>query len=73
MDGLPTLHRMKICSPLWNSTVTVTCSAGTYIRALARDLGEELRLRGGHLLTMLRRTRVGRFSANMPNGHERPR
>jgi tRNA pseudouridine55 synthase len=39
--------------------VTVTCSAGTYIRALARDLGAALGV-GGHL-TALRRTRVGGF------------
>ena len=35
------------------------CSSGTYIRALARDLGELLGV-GGHL-TALRRTRVGVF------------
>ena len=39
--------------------VAVTCSTGTYVRALARDLGERLGV-GGHL-TMLRRTRVGVF------------
>jgi tRNA pseudouridine55 synthase len=39
--------------------VTVTCSSGTYIRALARDLGAALGC-GGHL-TALRRTRVGPF------------
>lgn len=39
--------------------VEVLCSSGTYIRALARDLGEELGV-GGHL-TMLRRTEVGPF------------
>lgn len=39
--------------------VTVSCSAGTYIRALARDLGEAVGT-GGHL-TRLRRTRVGTF------------
>jgi tRNA pseudouridine55 synthase len=39
--------------------VTVECSAGTYIRALARDLGAALGV-GGHL-TALRRTRVGPF------------
>lgn len=39
---------------------TVTCSSGTYIRALARDLGEALGV-GGHL-TALRRTRVGSFT-----------
>src|SRR5690625_1104372 len=39
--------------------VAVTCSSGTYVRALARDLGEYLRT-GGHL-TRLRRTRVGQY------------
>jgi tRNA pseudouridine55 synthase len=41
--------------------VEVTCSTGTYVRALARDLGEQLGV-GGHL-TALRRTRVGSFDA----------
>ena len=40
--------------------VVVEVSSGTYVRALARDLGAELGV-GGHL-TALRRTRVGRFS-----------
>jgi tRNA pseudouridine55 synthase len=39
--------------------VEVDCSSGTYIRALARDLGEALGV-GGHL-TSLRRTSVGWF------------
>lgn len=39
--------------------VTVVCSSGTYIRALARDLGRGLGV-GGHL-TALRRTRVGGY------------
>ena len=39
--------------------VEVDCSSGTYIRALARDVGATLGV-GGHL-TALRRTRVGRF------------
>jgi tRNA pseudouridine55 synthase len=38
---------------------TVRCSSGTYIRALARDLGTALGT-GGHL-TALRRTRVGHY------------
>jgi tRNA pseudouridine55 synthase len=38
---------------------TVRCSSGTYIRALARDLGAALGV-GGHL-TRLRRTRVGPY------------
>jgi tRNA pseudouridine55 synthase len=37
----------------------IDCSSGTYIRALARDLGAALGI-GGHL-TALRRTRVGPF------------
>jgi len=40
--------------------VRVECSSGTYVRALARDLGAALGI-GGHL-TALRRTRVGPFS-----------
>jgi tRNA pseudouridine55 synthase len=39
--------------------VEVDCSSGTYIRALARDVGAALAV-GGHLIA-LRRTRVGRF------------
>jgi tRNA pseudouridine55 synthase len=40
--------------------VEVECSSGTYVRALARDLGRALGT-GGHL-TALRRTRVGPFT-----------
>ena len=43
-------------------TIRVVCSKGTYIRALARDIGEALNS-GGHL-TALRRTRVGDISVN---------
>jgi tRNA pseudouridine55 synthase len=39
--------------------IEVRCSPGTYVRALARDLGEDLGV-GGHL-TALRRTRSGSF------------
>lgn len=39
--------------------VEVDCSSGTYIRALARDLGSDVGV-GGHL-TVLRRTRVGGY------------
>jgi tRNA pseudouridine55 synthase len=39
--------------------IEVTCSAGTYIRAIARDCGDALGV-GGHL-SALRRTRVGAF------------
>lgn len=43
-------------------TLRVVCSKGTYIRALARDIGQALGS-GAHL-TSLRRTRVGHFEAN---------
>ena len=39
--------------------IEVDCSSGTFIRALARDIGQKLGV-GGHL-TALRRTRVGKF------------
>ncbi len=55
--------------------VEVDCSSGTYIRALARDLGAALGV-GGHL-TSLRRTRVGRFAQDQARSledlAERPR
>ena len=38
-------------------SIRVVCSKGTYIRALARDIGE--RLGSGAYLTALRRTRIG--------------
>lgn len=41
--------------------VRVVCSAGTYIRALARDIGAQLEVRGH--LTELRRTRSGVFDS----------
>ncbi|MGW0433891.1 tRNA pseudouridine(55) synthase TruB [Micromonospora sp. NPDC003197] len=53
--------------------VDVTCSSGTYIRAIARDLGATLGV-GGHL-TALRRTAVGGFTlaeaATLPELEER--
>ena len=41
-------------------TIRVVCSKGTYIRALARDIGERLHS-GAHLIA-LRRTRVGDYT-----------
>jgi tRNA pseudouridine55 synthase len=55
-----TIHRMEILNfdpPDLN--IRVTCSKGTYIRSLARDLGESLGS-GAHL-TSLRRTRIGPY------------
>ncbi|MGW6361976.1 tRNA pseudouridine(55) synthase TruB [Streptomyces sp. NPDC055092] len=46
-------------TPVLDLVVSVVCSSGTYIRALARDLGTDLGV-GGHL-TALRRTRVGPY------------
>jgi tRNA pseudouridine55 synthase len=45
---------------LLDADIAVTCSSGTYIRAIARDLGAALGT-GGHL-TALRRTRVGPYT-----------
>jgi len=39
--------------------IRIVCSKGTYIRALARDIGEKLKC--GAYLTQLRRTRIGDF------------
>ena len=49
--------------------IEVTCSAGTFIRAIARDLGATLNV-GGHL-TLLRRTRVASFGEDVANSFER--
>jgi len=55
------VHRIKRPTPdLVDVDVTVTCTAGTYIRAIARDAGAALGV-GGHL-TALRRTASGPFT-----------
>jgi tRNA pseudouridine55 synthase len=55
------VHRVERATPdLLDVDVTVTCTAGTYIRAIARDAGAVLGV-GGHL-TALRRTVSGPFS-----------
>jgi tRNA pseudouridine55 synthase len=46
-------------SELVDFDAVIDCSSGTYIRALARDLGSALQV-GGHL-TALRRTRIGNY------------
>ena len=53
------LGEVRRLDDLVDVDVRVVCSSGTYVRALARDLGAALGV-GGHL-TMLRRTRVGHF------------
>nr|WP_228493780.1 MULTISPECIES: tRNA pseudouridine(55) synthase TruB [unclassified Rathayibacter] len=52
----------RVEEPFLDLDVRVTCSSGTYIRALARDLGDALGV-GGHL-TALRRTAVGPFAVS---------
>jgi tRNA pseudouridine55 synthase len=55
------VHRIHRPAPdLIDVEVTVSCTAGTYIRAIARDAGAALGV-GGHL-TALRRTASGPFS-----------
>lgn len=51
---------MRAQDPFLDLDVIVTCSSGTYVRALARDLGRALGV-GGHL-TALRRTEIGPFA-----------
>lgn len=66
LDARPvTIHRFETSAirhdgDFVDLDVTVECSSGTYIRALARDLGAALGV-GGHL-TMLRRTAVGPYT-----------
>ncbi|HEX2073047.1 MAG TPA: tRNA pseudouridine(55) synthase TruB [Geodermatophilus sp.] len=61
-----TVHRLEVhrvtrpAPDLLDADVTVTCTAGTYVRAIARDAGAALGV-GGHL-TALRRTASGPFS-----------
>jgi tRNA pseudouridine55 synthase len=54
------VHAVRRLGDVCDVDVSVSCSSGTYIRALARDLGEMLGV-GGHL-TALRRTAVGPFT-----------
>ena len=54
--------------PVLDVDVVVEVSSGTYVRALARDLGEALGV-GGHLIA-LRRTRVGAFTLDQAHDLE---
>ncbi len=56
-NGAPASTQDGAPGDLLDADVEVRCSSGTYIRALARDMGDALGV-GGHL-TRLRRTRVG--------------
>ncbi|GEL45571.1 tRNA pseudouridine synthase B [Cellulomonas hominis] len=57
------VHEVRRSGAVLDVDVTVVCSSGTYIRALARDLGAGLGV-GGHL-TALRRTRVGGYGLDV--------
>jgi tRNA pseudouridine55 synthase len=76
-----TIHSLEVVRLSGSEAdLEVSCSSGTYVRAIARDLGARLGC-GGHL-TALRRTRSGAFSladarpmealAGDPWGHVRP-
>ncbi|SEF62277.1 tRNA pseudouridine55 synthase [Nonomuraea solani] len=54
---------IRVSGDVVDVDAVVTCSSGTYIRALARDLGGALGV-GGHL-TRLRRTRVGPYDLSL--------
>lgn len=59
-----TIHRFDVGDIVWGGDIvdveaTVECSAGTYVRALARDLGAILGV-GGHVAS-LRRVKSGHF------------
>ncbi|MFV0429874.1 MAG: tRNA pseudouridine(55) synthase TruB [Arachnia sp.] len=54
------LHQAHPQGAVLDVTADIECSSGTYIRSIARDLGQRLGV-GGHLIS-LRRTRVGGFT-----------
>jgi tRNA pseudouridine55 synthase len=54
-----TVHAVRDAGQTIDVDISVRCSSGTYIRAIARDLGARLGV-GGHL-TALRRTAVGPY------------
>jgi tRNA pseudouridine55 synthase len=62
-DVLETRRATERGTAVMDLDVVVDCSSGTYIRALARDLGDWLGV-GGHL-TALRRTRLGPYGLDV--------
>ncbi|QSR31818.1 tRNA pseudouridine(55) synthase TruB [Nocardioides sp. S5] len=57
------VHDQRVVGEFLDVDVSVRCSSGTYIRAIARDVGAALGV-GGHL-TALRRTAVGPFGLDV--------
>jgi tRNA pseudouridine55 synthase len=67
-----TIYKLEVISELmatdlgpgtWDLGIKVACSAGTYIRTLAEDIGRTIGV-GAHLAE-LRRTRAGRFDLSL--------
>jgi tRNA pseudouridine55 synthase len=63
------VHQVRPTEERIEVDISVRCSSGTYIRAIARDLGAELGV-GGHV-GALRRTRVGPFTLDHAHTLER--
>jgi tRNA pseudouridine55 synthase len=57
------VHDVTAVGDHLDATISVRCSSGTYIRAIARDVGQALGV-GGHL-TALRRTAVGPYGLDV--------
>ena len=66
LTGAPAGGRADDGTGVVDLPLRVSCSSGTYVRALARDLGAALGT-GAHL-TALRRTRVGPFTVEQARG-----
>jgi tRNA pseudouridine55 synthase len=64
LEALPTSGALLTQNPdgTCDMRLSVVCSAGTYIRVLAEEIGERLGTGTGAHLTTLRRTRAGQFS-----------
>ncbi len=57
------IHSIRVLSYTWpRLELEINCGSGTYIRSIARDLGNELGC--GGLMSRLERTAVGRFEAS---------
>jgi len=64
------IDAVEVLSYAWPiASLRITCGRGTYIRSLARDLGQRLGT-GGHLAS-LRRTAVGRYTIETAIGEQR--
>ncbi len=62
------IELLDFCPEKMTLTIRVVCGKGTYIRALARDIGQALG--SGAFLTSLRRTRVGKYNVSEAVGFD---